>query len=245
MNDQSLAARQIKREMSRVKILITNDDGILARGLTALESAAAEFGEFVTVAPNQCFSSCGHGVTTHRPLTVTEVATRRFMIDGSPADCVRVGLLDIAPDADWVIAGVNSGGNLGVDIYMSGTVAAAREAMLLGRRSLAISQYRKSREFDAWDKSSRMAWAVLQNLLPRQLEPGAYWNVNLPDEPGDEIPRIVTCPVDLKPLAVEYRREAGQMNYAGNYQSRPRTPGHDVEVCFGGAISVSLLRHIL
>lgn len=128
---------------------------------------------------------------------------------------------------------------------MSGTVAAAREAMLLGRKSLAISQYRKSREFDAWDKASRMAQAVLRELLPRELEPGAYWNVNFPDEPGAEIPRIVACPVDLKPLAVAYRREGEQLHYAGNYQSRPRTPGHDVEVCFGGAISVSLLRHVV
>jgi 5'-nucleotidase len=174
---------------------------------------------------------------------VNEVAPQRFMIDGSPADCVRVGLTMLAQDADWVIAGVNSGGNLGVDIYMSGTVAAAREAMLLGRKSLAISQFRKSRDFDAWPKAAQMASVVLRELLPRQLATGTCWNVNFPDVLDDMIPERVECPVDLQPLPVAYTKLEDKLLYAGNYQARPRTPGHDVEVCFGGAISVSRLRH--
>lgn len=228
-----------------MKFLLTNDDGIGAPGLAALESVVRKLGTVVTVAPNQCFSSCGHGVTTHRPLSVNEVAPQRFMVDGSPADCVRIGLVEIAPDADWVIAGINSGGNLGVDIYMSGTVAAAREAMLLGRKSLAISQYRKSRDFNAWQKAGRMAEVVLQELLARELVAGTCWNVNLPDEPGEAIPERIECPCDLQPLPVAYTRIENKLLYSGNYQARPKTPGHDVQVCFGGAISVSVLRHLV
>ena len=104
------------------------------------------------------------------------------MLDGTPADCVRVGLRVLKADADWVVAGVNNGANLGVDIYMSGTVAAAREAMLLGKRAMAFSQYRKSRTFDGWKKATRMAAATLAEILPRDVSPGTWWNVNFPDE---------------------------------------------------------------
>jgi len=226
-----------------VKFLVTNDDGIFAPGLAALEAAAQEFGQVVTVAPNQCFSNCGHGITTHRPLEVTEVSAGRYMVDGSPADCVRVGLRQIATDVDWVLAGVNSGGNLGVDVYMSGTVAAAREAMLLGKPAIALSQYRKRREFDAWPKAARMAAAMLSELLAKKLKPGEYWNVNFPDEPGDELPARIECPVDPSPLRVSYEQIDGKLHYVSSYQARPRVPEHDVAVCFGGAISVSRLRH--
>jgi 5'-nucleotidase len=226
-----------------VKILVTNDDGIFAPGLAALEAAASEFGEIITVAPNQCFSSCGHVVTAHRGLEVTEVSAGRFMVDGSPADCVRVGLLHLVDDVAWVLSGINSGGNLGADIYMSGTVAAAREAMLLGKRAIAFSQYRKTRDFDAWPKATRMAVATMTELLKKPPESHTLWNVNLPDEPGDAMPARVYCPADLHPLPVAYEAVEGKLHYRSNYHSRARSPGHDVDVCFGGRISISLLRH--
>lgn len=226
-----------------MKILVTNDDGIAAPGLAALESVARQFGEIMTVAPNQCFSSCGHGVTAHRGLELTEVSPGRYMLDGSPADCVRVGLLYVASDIDWVVAGINSGGNLGADIYLSGTVAAAREAMLLGKPAVALSQYRRRGEADLWPKAAQMASMVLREIFARSQEPGTLWNVNLPDEPGDALPPWIDCPVDLNPLPVSYAAMEGKLHYRSNYHGRARSPGHDVAVCFGGAISVSRLRH--
>jgi 5'-nucleotidase len=228
-----------------MKLLISNDDGIDAPGLAALERVAAEFGEIVTVAPDRCFSSCGHGVSTHRALHIREVSVGRYSVDGSPADCVRLGLLEIAPDVDWVIAGINQGANLGTDIYLSGTVAAAREAMLLGKKSLAISQYHKSGKTQDWERSARFARVILPELLHLPLGDGEYWNVNLPDVAAEPLPERVICPVDPSPLPVAYRREAnGGYLYSGAYHSRQRLPDHDVALCFAGQITISRLRHV-
>jgi 5'-nucleotidase len=229
-----------------LRILITNDDGIDAPGLAALEQAAAAFGEVLTVAPHQCYSSCGHGVTPHRGLQITEVAPSRYMLDGSPADCVRIGLLHLANlhlagPIDWVLSGINHGGNLGADIYMSGTVAAAREATLLGKPAVAFSQYVKTPGFAAWPQATRMAVATLEEIFSSQREPGLLWNVNLPDAPGGEIPPRIRCPVDRNPLPFTYETVDGKLHYRSNYHGRARTPGSDVDTCFGGSISISRL----
>ena len=92
-----------------MKLLLTNDDGIEAPGLCVLEQVAQEFGEVVVVAPDRHLSGCSHQVTTHQPLRITEQAANRFAVGGTPADCVRLGLLHVAPDADWVFSGVNDG----------------------------------------------------------------------------------------------------------------------------------------
>ena len=115
-----------------MRILLTNDDGIDAPGLEALRQAAAPLGEVVLVAPLDTLSGCSHRVTTDHPVRVHERGPGRYAIDGTPADCARVGLYGLARDAAWVLSGVNAGGNLGADVWHSGTVAAAREAVLHG-----------------------------------------------------------------------------------------------------------------
>src|SRR5262249_57858395 len=122
-----------------MKLLLTNDDGVFAPGLEALAEAAAELGEVLVVAPASHLSGCGHRVTTHGPIRVEQVAPGRVAVDGTPGDCVRVALHDLMPDADWVLSGINHGGNLGADVHHSGTVAAAREAVLHGRPAIALS----------------------------------------------------------------------------------------------------------
>jgi 5'-nucleotidase len=226
-----------------MKFLITNDDGIHAPGIRALEQAARAFGEVVTVAPLECHSGCGHQTTTNRPLRISKHGEGRFALDGTPADCVRVALEHLARDVDCVLAGVNEGGNLGVDMYISGTVAAVREAMFFGRRGIAFSQYRKTREFNAWEKASRMAASTLPELLELPNEPGSYWNVNLPNEPGDDIPPRVICPVDPHPLSFTFEQIEDTFHYRSNYHGRPRHPQHDIDVCFSGRIAVSKIRH--
>ncbi|MBC7817459.1 MAG: 5'/3'-nucleotidase SurE, partial [Planctomycetaceae bacterium] len=122
-----------------MKFLLTNDDGIDAPGLRLLAEIAREFGEVIVVAPDGVRSGCGHQVTNDRPLALTNVRPGEFACDGTPADCARLGLKHIAADVDWVLSGVNDGGNLGIDVYMSGTVAAVREAVLLGKPGIALS----------------------------------------------------------------------------------------------------------
>jgi 5'-nucleotidase len=228
-----------------MKILVTNDDGIHAPGLAALESAASAFGDVLVVAPEVCNSSCGHQTTTQRPLKLRQLDAQHFAVNGTPADCVRLAVLQLAPDIDWILSGVNSGGNLGVDIHMSGTVAAVREGMLLGKNGIAFSQYRKGRNFLGWQKAMLMSSAVLRELLGKGREEQSFWNVNFPDEPGDAVPKLQECPIDPHPLPFAFEAVDDEYHYRSNYHERPRLPNHDVDVCFSGRIAISKIRHVI
>ncbi len=212
-------------------------------GLAALASAARHLGETVTVAPVAPCSSCGHQVTTTRSVRLNDHGESRFSVEGWPADCVRVALRGAAERVDWVLSGINAGGNLGADVYVSGTVAAVREAALLGLPGIALSHYkRRERDFD-WPRAVAWVRRLVPELLARPCPPGSFWNVNLPHlRPEDAEPEVVHCPLDSQPLPVAFRREGDTFVYAGNYHDRPRDTGADVEVCFGGQIAVSLLR---
>ena len=223
-----------------MQFLITNDDGIDAPGIAALAGVVSHIGTAVVLAPHEHLSGCGHRVNTHCPLTVAEAGPGRYSVDGTPADCTRLGLLHVAPETDWVLSGINEGGNLGCDIYISGTVAAIREAALWGKPGIALSQYRSSREPCDWAMSAAMVRHVLGVLLTRPLQPGAFWNVNLPDlRGGAAIPEIAYCPLELSPLAVRYELRDNQYHFVARYQDRGRTPGSDVDHCFAGRIAVT------
>src|SRR5438128_2232115 len=103
-----------------MKFLLTNDDGIDAPGLQALAEAAAGLGQVVVAAPVEAHSGCSHRVTTRAGIRIVETAPDRFAVHGTPGDCVRTALHALIPDAAWVLAGVNEGGNLGADVYHSG-----------------------------------------------------------------------------------------------------------------------------
>lgn len=228
--------------MLRRRILVTNDDGWDAPGLRALKTVAAGFGEVFVVAPRDPHSYAGHRVTTDAPLTLTETGPSEFHLTGTPADCVRVAVTTLIPGLDWVLSGINRGGNLGVDIYSSGTVAAAREAAVLGLPAIAISQYvRRDLTLD-WEQSARTAAPVIGSLLDQETGTKEYWNVNLPHlAPGEAAPTECCQPDDV-PLDIRFRRDGDLFHYAGTYIGRPRTSGRDVERCFAGAVTVSRLR---
>jgi 5'-nucleotidase len=142
-----------------------------------------------------------------------------------------------------VLSGINAGGNLGVDVYISGTVAAVREAAMHGIPGIAVSHYRKGKRNVDWDVAARWAANVIEDLLNRPLEPGCFWNVNLPHLlPGDPDPEVVFCQPCTQPLPVVYRVEDDQYYYVGEYAKRGRTPGSDVDICFSGKIAVTQLR---
>jgi 5'-nucleotidase len=223
-----------------MKLLLTNDDGIDAPGLEALRAAAAQLGEPVVAAPVGPLSGCSHRVTTHDPIRVTPVRPGRYAVAGTPADCVRVALHAVAPDAAWVLSGVNTGGNLGADVWHSGTVAAVREAVLHGFPGVALSQYHKRGRPIDWPRASAWVVRVLRDLMGRSQERGTFWNVNLPHlEPGAPDPEVVFCPLDPSPLPLSFRQEGEAFHYDGNYHGRSREAGSDVDVCFGGRIAVT------
>jgi 5'-nucleotidase len=226
-----------------VKFLLSNDDGIDACGLAALERAISEFGPVTVVAPDRHLSGCSHQVNTVQPLLAQEVAPGRYAVDGTPGDCVRLGLLHLAADVDWIVSGINDGGNLGVDVFMSGTVAAAREAALFGKPAIAFSQYRRRKTDFDWSVTAPLVKRVLQALWSRPVQPGTFWNVNFPDLDGSAaVPRIVDCPVDTQNhLPVWYEIQDGRFHYRTAYHDRARTRGADIDVCFSGDIAVSEL----
>jgi 5'-nucleotidase len=227
-----------------MKFLLTNDDGIDAAGLDALLNAARTFGDPVVVAPAGPQSGVSHAVTWHQGVRIEPRGDRRFAIHGTPADCTRLGLLHAVPEAKWVLSGINHGGNLGADVYYSGTVAAVREAVLHGWPGIAVSHYRKAGlEFD-WDRATRWLTPLLADLLNRAIEPGFFYNVNLPHLPaGAADPEVIWCELDPKPLPLNYvHEEATGLYYAGDYNLRGRTPGADVDTCFSGRIAVTAVR---
>lgn len=224
-----------------MRFLLTNDDGISAPGLKALEDALAALGERVVVAPAGPLSGCGHRVTTHAPLAVERHGENRHAVHGTPADCTRLGLKVLA-EADWVIAGINDGGNLGWDIYPSGTVAAVREAAFLGKPAIAISHYKKSQQEIDWRQATEWAERVVGSLLGEPLEPGAFWNVNFPHlaETSPQ-PEIVRAALDHSPLSFDFEASEDRFHYRGSYHHRAAHPESDVSVCFSGHIAVTKL----
>ncbi len=223
-------------------LILTNDDGIDAPGIEALVQAV-DGHDMIIVAPSDHQSGCGHQVTTTRPITLYRLSEREYAIGGTPADCTRIALSHICPKPKFVLSGINAGGNLGVDAYISGTVAAVREAAMHGIPGIAISHYRKGKlDFD-WDMAAKLTKKVLNDLLNRTLEAGTFWNVNLPHlQPSSPEPSIVFCQACTKALPIDYRIEGDNFFYAGNYSKRDRTDGSDVDVCFSGNIAVTQLK---
>ncbi|PAW61964.1 MAG: 5'/3'-nucleotidase SurE [Verrucomicrobiia bacterium Tous-C2TDCM] len=225
--------------------LLSNDDGIAATGLTALRQLAGElFDEVWVVAPMSQMSQIGHRVTTDAPIRYEQKGERTFAVDGTPADCVRVALAHLLPVApDWVLSGINHGGNLGRhDFVISGTVAAVREAAFQGIPGVTFSHYLRRGLAVDWEKAAERARDVVAGLLAEPPRLGHFWNVNLPHpSPGDPEPRIIRCEQERHPLLVTYREESpGLLHYAGDYHERLRVAGSDVDVCFGGNIAVTL-----
>ena len=169
------------------KILITNDDGIHARGIKALIEGVSAIGELTVVAPDREQSASSHSLTLLNPLRIKERSSGYYAVDGTPTDCVFLGVNHImrSQPPDLVISGINRGGNLGDDITYSGTVAAAFEATLLGVPAIAVSLEYKS-EFH-FVTAARAVREIAEKVLLSGLPVDTLLNVNVPDLPWDEL----------------------------------------------------------
>ncbi|MCG6553284.1 MAG: 5'/3'-nucleotidase SurE [Candidatus Magnetominusculus sp. LBB02] len=168
-------------------ILVTNDDGVLSEGLTALFEAMAEVAEAVIVAPDRERSATSHSLTMHRPLRVTEVKKNIYAINGTPTDCVTLGIGKIlGRTPDLVASGINKGGNLGDDITYSGTVSAAIEGTILGVPSFAISMLWDDGGFH-FDTAAEFAKKIARSILDKGLPRDTLLNVNVPNRKSEEI----------------------------------------------------------
>jgi 5'-nucleotidase len=164
-----------------MRILLTNDDGIFAPGLAAIYKRLVELGTVTVVAPTECWSGAGHSITFAEPLACGKVEVEGlftgFGVQGSPADCVKLASMQLhGGPIDLVVAGINCGANVGINVYYSGTVAAAMEAAFLRIPSVAMSV--AAEEGIDFDAAAEHGIAVLRRLLPLRI--GDVMNVNIP-----------------------------------------------------------------
>lgn len=163
-------------------ILVTNDDGIHSSGLIALLKAMKEIGEVYVVAPDRERSAVGHSLTVHRPIKVEEIREHVFSVNGTPTDCVAVGIEKLLPEKpSLIISGINKGGNLGDDITYSGTVSAAIEGTILGIPSAAISLVLNGNLPLHFDTSAFLGAEVARYILSNSLPYDTLLNINVPN----------------------------------------------------------------
>src|SRR5438067_6705826 len=170
-------------ELAKARILVTNDDGIGSPGIKLLEEIARDLSPDVwVVAPEQEQSASSHSLTTRRPLRMSELAERRYAVDGTPTDCVMLAIKHLLREQrpDLVLSGVNGGGNVGEDLTYSGTVAAAMEATLLDIPAIALSQDYQVGEEPPWQTCEAFAPELIRRLLPLPCPDHTLLNVNLP-----------------------------------------------------------------
>lgn len=170
-----------------MNILVTNDDGINAPGIIALADALAAVGRVGVVAPDRERSAVGHALTLHHPLRATPLDNDRFAIDGTPTDCVNLGIHSLLPfKPDLVVSGINRGANLGEDITYSGTVSAALEATLMGIPAFAIS-LATDNEGANYAAAGAFAVRLARHIQRQGLPADTFLNVNVPDLPADQL----------------------------------------------------------
>lgn len=163
-------------------ILVSNDDGIQSAGLAAVAEVMAELGDVMVVAPDREQSASSHALTLHRPLRIDEVGPKRWTVDGTPTDCVNLGVNAIlSARPSLLVSGINKGANLGDDVTYSGTVSAAMEGTLLGIPSIAISLI--GRGTFAFETAAGFARRLAEWVLANGLPPDTLLNVNVPQPP--------------------------------------------------------------
>ncbi|OAI51192.1 5'/3'-nucleotidase SurE [Betaproteobacteria bacterium SCGC AG-212-J23] len=229
-----------------MKILVSNDDGYFAPGITLLAEALRQLGEVTVVAPERDRSGASNSLTLDRPLTVRRAANGYFSVNGTPTDCVHIavtGLLDFTPDV--VVSGVNLGANMGDDTIYSGTVAAAVEGYLLGIPSIAVSLASKAGEH--FESAIGIALQMVERLRRQPFGEAVLLNVNVPDIAVPQLRGVEVTRLGKRHKAepvVKLKTPRGETAYwigpaGGAADAGPGTDFHAVE---SGKVSVTPLR---
>jgi 5'-nucleotidase len=201
-----------------MNILLTNDDGIYAPGLAALYAHLAPDHNLAVIAPDREQSAVGHGITLNEPLRAHKVsipnAFEGYAISGTPADCIKFGLLEfLKTKPDLVISGINPGANVGVNINYSGTVAAAKEAAMYGILAIAVSIH--SRQVESYEGAAAFIAQLAQDIHALGLPAGTFLNVNIPNRPMAEIAGVQFSRLDMDffPEYIEKRIDPRERTY--------------------------------
>jgi 5'-nucleotidase len=169
-----------------MNILITNDDGITAPALYLLRQELSGLGKVHIVAPDRDQSAMSHSITLHRPMRIERPEPDVYAVDGTPTDCVVAGIHGLlAEPVDLIVSGVNRGGNMGDDVFYSGTVAAAIEGAIQGLPAIALSLVTSGRADFTY--ACGFARRLIEVVLAQRLPPKSLLNVNVPDRPAAEI----------------------------------------------------------
>ena len=233
--------------------LLTNDDGIYAPGLAALEDAVNNEFRTLVVAPSTEQSGVGHGITFLSPLTAKEVSRGEkrcgWAVDGSPADAVKLGVSEICPQQpDLIISGINAGLNAGINVLYSGTVAAAIEGSFFGITSIAVSL-----EWDDqmnFERAAQFASGLVKKLISLRPPAGSLFNINIPTAALVETPEVRVVPMSVARYgeAFERRVDPRGRNYYWASNDLPPPPSaqdSDVTALAEGVITITPLEYDL
>lgn len=219
-----------------MEILLTNDDGIYAPGLEALECELQKLGHVTVVAPATEQSGVGHSITFLSPLICKEVyqgeRRRGWAVEGSPADCVKIGIFEFCPRRpDLVVSGMNGGLNAGINVLYSGTVAAAIEGAFYGITSVAVSM--EFEEHARYGKAANIARRVIQQVLRRKGPEPQLYNLNVPSAAIDQPVRVRVVPMSIVQYGENYIRRQdpkGRPYYWASPDPAPRTTEYETDL---------------
>lgn len=163
-------------------VLLTNDDGINSHGLQIFKTYLEKYFEVYTIAPLVEKSTTSHSLSLSKPLHLTTIDNKTFALDGFPADCTYIGLFKVLPrKPDLVISGINKGANIGQDVFYSGTIAGARQAVLNGVSGIACSLTYKAGEIPLWKEASLYLTELINNIYPQIVKTKKLININYPN----------------------------------------------------------------
>lgn len=223
-------------------ILVTNDDGIYGPGLKPLINELRKIGRVIAVVPDQERSGTSHSITLHKPIRVQKLGVATYIINGTPADCVRYGIISlIKSQPDLVVSGVNAGPNMGHDVIYSGTVAGAREGAVFKVPAMAVSVAEMaSGDFNLAAKvAGRIAKKMLREVFPKDI----YLNVNVPAKARGI--RITSLGQRKYDDTIECRTDPRGLKYywlAGKFVSGVHQAGTDITVVTEHYVSVTPLK---
>ena len=221
-----------------MRILLTNDDGIYAPGLAALEKSLRQLGEVFVVAPLREQSGVGHAITFLTPLQVKQIYVDSkpwgWAVAGTPTDCVKLAISAILPEPpDLIVSGINDGHNAGVNVHYSGTVGAAIEGAFYGITSVAVSL--KHEENAPVHLAADLAVGIIGKILAQNPEPGRLYNINIPlTALRNDAPEVRVVPMALSHYWESYERRIDTMGrdyYWFSGRPDPRQPIKEVPNC--------------
>ncbi len=219
-----------------MQILLTNDDGIYAPGLAAMERELNQLGDVCVVAPATEQSGVGHSITFLNPLIVKEVfdgkRQRGWAVEGSPADCVKLALAEFCPRRpDLVVSGINGGLNAGINVLYSGTVAAAIEGAFFAITSIAVSlEYDEHAEFD---KAARLARRLIEKILSQKGPEPQLYNLNIPTTALGGKTEVKTVPMDVTRYGEDFesrRDPKGRRYYWATGEPPSSSESHETDL---------------